>query len=217
MFAKNRFMCLWYNIHVVDNTPSVPRDHLAHDRLFKMLRLITILNDTCGELRSVAKNFHRRKHGMFQRPQHDEAVLTYEVNQARLQDLVFIPLFLRVTSQVQIYTDKETQGDPGLAHRVVTHLVIPRFRSNNYVVYMDNFFTFIAIFRERYENCILACGTYRTNRIGLPADLTDRMSWSHWDAARHCSVIRATPQPLCGWTRSHCMSYQMPICRQQQL
>ena len=85
MFAKNRFMSLWYNIHVVDNTPSVPRDHSAHDRLFKILRLITILNDTCGELRSVAEHFHRRKHGMFQRPQHDETVFTHEVNQARLR------------------------------------------------------------------------------------------------------------------------------------
>ena len=162
MFAKNRFMSLWYNIHVVNNTPNVPRDHL--------------LNDTCGELRSVAEHFHRRKHGMFQRPQHDEAVLTHEVNQARLQDLVFIPLFLRVPPQVQIYIDKETQGDRGLGQRVVTHLVIPLFRSNNYVVYMDNFFTSIAIFRELYENSILACGTYPTNGIELPADLADRMS-----------------------------------------
>ena len=39
---------------------------------------------------------------------------------------------------------------------------------------MDNFFTSIVIFKELSENCILACGTYRTNRTGLPADLADR-------------------------------------------
>ena len=160
--TKNRLMSLWYNVHlventswcttvctsvcqesihvllyniyVVDNSTSLPRDHPAQDRFFKNLRLITILNDTCGELQSVAERFHQRNHG----PQHDEAVLTHEANQARLQDLVFILLLLRVPPRVQIYTDKETQGDRGLAHRVVAHLVITRFRNNNYVVYMDS-------------------------------------------------------------------------------
>ena len=73
----------------------------------------------------------------------------------------------------QIYTSKETQGERGLAHRVVTDLVIPRFRNNNYVVYMDNFFTSIPLFKELSENNILACGTYQTNHIGLPADLAN--------------------------------------------
>ena len=175
---------MWYNIHLVDNTSKcatvctsvyqesshvlvvqytysgnttrVPRDLPAHDRLFKIIRLITILNDTCGEIRSVAEHFHRRKHGMFQTPQHDKAVLTHEHNQARLQDLVFILLLLRVSPQVQIYTGMETQGDYGVAHRVVTALAIPRFRNNNYVMYMDNFFMPIAIFKELSENGILA-------------------------------------------------------------
>ena len=31
--TKNRFMSLWYNIHLVDNTTGVPRDHPDHDRL----------------------------------------------------------------------------------------------------------------------------------------------------------------------------------------
>ena len=77
-----------------------------------------------------------------------------------------------------IYTPAWRPERSRTRYRVVTHLVIPRFRSN-----MDNFFTSIAIFRKLSENCILACGTYRTSRIGLPADLADRMSWSHWDAA----------------------------------
>ena len=115
----------------MDNTTSVSRDHPALHRLFKSIRLITILNDYCGELRSVAEHFHRRKHGMFQAPQHDEAVLTHEDNQARLQDLVFILLLLWVSPQVQIYTGMETQGDCGVAHRVVPDLVISRFRNNN--------------------------------------------------------------------------------------
>ena len=140
-------MSLWYNIHVVDNYTSVSWDHPAHDRLFKILRQITILNDNCGELRSVAEHFHRRKHGIFQRPHHDEAVFTHEVNQARIQDLLFIPLLLRVPSQVQMNSGKETQEDRGHAHRILNHLVIPSFRNNNYVVYMG-FFTSIAIFKD---------------------------------------------------------------------
>ena len=115
-------MSSWYNIHVVDNTTSVPQNHPAHDRHFKIIRRITILNDTCGDLRSVAGHFHRRKHGMSQTPQHDEAVLTHEDNQARLQDLVFILLLLRVSPQVQIYIGMETQGDCEVTLRVVTDL-----------------------------------------------------------------------------------------------
>ena len=111
---------------------------------------------------------------MFQTLQHDEAVLTHEVNQARLQDLVLILLLLRVSPLVQIYTGMEIQGDCGVAHRVVTDLVIPRFRNNNYVVYINNFFKSIAIFNELSENGILACGTYRTNRTELSDDLADK-------------------------------------------
>ena len=39
---------------------------------------------------------------------------------------------------------------------------------------MDNFFKSIAIFKELSENRILACGTYRTNRTGLSADLAEK-------------------------------------------
>ena len=205
-------MSLWYNIHVVDNSARDPRDHPSHDRLFTILRLITILIDTCGELRSVAEYFHRRKHDMFQRPQHEEAVLTHQANQATVEDLVFILLLLRVPPQVQIYTSKETQGDRGHAHRVLTHLVIPRFRNNNYVVYMDNFFMSVAIFRELSENGILACGTHRTNRIGLPVHLADKnvvKPLRRGEALLH-------HEPLGGWTRSQCMSYQMFIRRRLQ-
>ena len=39
---------------------------------------------------------------------------------------------------------------------------------------MDNFFTSIQLFKELSKNGILACGTYRTNRTTLPADLVNK-------------------------------------------
>ena len=76
----------------------------------------------------------------------------------------------------QMYTGKEKKADTekGLAHRVVTDLVVPHFSHRNHVIYMDNFFTSLPLFDDLAKSGIFACGTYRSNRVGFPKVLGDK-------------------------------------------
>ena len=70
----------------------------------------------------------------------------------------------------QMYTGKEKTADTGkgLAHRVVTELVVPHFSHRNHVIYMDNFFASLPLFADLAKFGIYACGIYRSNRVGFP-------------------------------------------------
>ena len=75
----------------------------------------------------------------------------------------------------QIYTGKaDAQQQHGLAHRVVTDLVLPRFAHANHIVYMDNFFSSLPLVDELGKNGVMCCGTYRTGRLGFPAELANK-------------------------------------------
>ena len=76
----------------------------------------------------------------------------------------------------QMYTGKEKTADTGkgLAHHVVTELVVPHFSHRNHVIYMDNFFASLPLFADLAKFGIYACGTYRSNRVGFPKELGEK-------------------------------------------
>ena len=138
---------------------------------FKICRLITILNDTFAAIydpslnTSIDESMIRFKgHGTMKQ------YLPMKTIKRGLIDCCASCSCCEYLLLFQIYPGKESQRYRRLADRVVTNLVIPRFRNNNYVVYMDNFLTSIALLKELFENGILAGGTYRSNRTGLPVD-----------------------------------------------
>ena len=60
----------------------------------------------------------------------------------------------------------------GLAHRVVLDLLDDdRLKNKGYHVYMDNFYTSPALFRDLRDRGFEACGTIRSNRVGIPEDI----------------------------------------------
>ena len=71
----------------------------------------------------------------------------------------------------QVYTGKEEgHQEKGLSYRVVMDLCQHMFGSN-LNVYMDNFYTSPELLRALYIRGIMACGTVRSNRKGLPKEL----------------------------------------------
>ena len=74
----------------------------------------------------------------------------------------------------KLYTGKEDDSltsSLGLAHRVVLDLLDDDWlKSKGYHVYMDNFYTSPALFRDLREG-FEACGTIRSNRAGIPEDI----------------------------------------------
>ena len=60
----------------------------------------------------------------------------------------------------------------GLAHRVVLDLLDDdRLKNKGYHVYMDNFYTSPALYRDLREEGFEACGRIRSNRQGIPDDI----------------------------------------------
>ena len=80
---------------------------------------------------------------------------------------------LWLLASFQVYSGKDVEQPAGLAHRVVTDLVRPLYCNSNYVVFMDNYFTSFPLLEGLKQNGTFACGTYRANRRGFPALLSD--------------------------------------------
>ena len=71
----------------------------------------------------------------------------------------------------KMYTGKE--GDAvqrDLGRRAVMSVIEP-YLDKGYYVFMDNYYTSVALFEELEERKTLACGTVRSNRSGLPREI----------------------------------------------
>ena len=179
VFTKNRFWFLWSSIHLVDNNNCLPRGDPNHDKLFKIRPLIEKLNDNFAEC-----------YEPHQQISVDESMVRFKGRSSMKQYLPMKPIkrgfkiwcascsCCGYLLKFQIYTGKELSqsAERGLAHRVVTDLILPRFGKKNHIVFMDNFFTSIPLFEELKQNATQACGTYRTNRAGFPRDLTTKQN-----------------------------------------
>ena len=71
----------------------------------------------------------------------------------------------------QIYTGRnERTPEVGLPHRVVMDLAEP-YLNKGHRLFMDNFYSSLALFEQLYENKTLACGTVRQDSKGMPPAL----------------------------------------------
>ena len=57
--------------------------------------------------------------------------------------------------------------------RKVVMAVFQSYLDKGYYAFMDNYYTSVALFEEMEERKTLACGTVRSNRIGLPNEICD--------------------------------------------
>lgn len=71
----------------------------------------------------------------------------------------------------KIYTGKEgdeVQRDLG---REAVMSVMEPYLDKGYYVFMDNYYTSFALYEELEERSTLACGTVRSNRLGLSKEI----------------------------------------------
>lgn len=189
IFTLKRFWYLWSNLHLVDNSKCVPRDMPGHDRLFKVRPLMDKLNETFAENYSPSQNIAV-----------DESMVRFKGRSVMKQYMPMKPIkrgfkiwcascsCCGYLLKFQMYTGKESSQEHGLAHRVVTDLILPHLANRNHIIYMDNFFSSLPLYQELLQHGTMACGTYRTNRAGFPTELTDKTSLKK--LARGDSIMR---------------------------
>ncbi|XP_053376958.1 piggyBac transposable element-derived protein 4-like [Mercenaria mercenaria] len=74
-------------------------------------------------------------------------------------------------NDIQVYLGKENRdGDKGLGERVVMDSVTPILNRGHHV-YCDNYFTTVGLFEELQQQGTYACGTFRSNRRGIPDEI----------------------------------------------
>ena len=177
VMTRERFWYLWSNLHLVNNANCVPATDPDHDRLFKVRPLMSKLQETFAEHYCPGQNIAV-----------DESMVRFKGRCTMKQYMPLKPIkrgfkiwcaacsCCGYVVSFQMYTgrEKNSTAEKGLAHRVVTDLVVPLLAHKNRTVYMDNFFTSLPLFTELEKNGTYACGTYRTNRSGFPKELTDK-------------------------------------------
>jgi hypothetical protein len=171
--TRDRFYNIMSFFHANDNSREPPRDDANYDAGYKVARIADLL------LRKWKSGYKPKRELSV-----DETLIPFK---GRTKLLQYIPnkphkwgikvwtLADSVSGYVynwSLYTGK-TAADPGgrgLAHRVVTSLCTPLYDLGHHI-YCDNFFTSPALFDELSEHQTGACGTLRSNRIGVPAQV----------------------------------------------
>ena len=169
--SSRRFELLLRFLHLNNSEMQPQRGDPAFDKLYKVRPFLDIILD----------NF-KRHYQPFQHLSIDESMISFKGRLCFIQYLPKKPHKWGLKAWVladstngytwawKLYTGKE-QGlvERGLAHRVAMSLVDDdRLKHKGYIVYMDNFYSSPALFKELTSLGFAACGTARKDRRGIP-------------------------------------------------
>lgn len=174
--SSRRFELILKFLHLSDSRQQPSRGQTGYDKLYKVRPLLNL----------VLENF-QAMYTPTQSLSIDESMVGFKGRLAFLQYMPKKPHKWGMKAWVladaangyvwnwKLYTGKEDDSLPsslGLAHRVVLDLLDDdRLTNKGYHVYMKNFYTSPALFRDLREKQFEACGTIRYNRAGIPEDI----------------------------------------------
>ena len=167
-----RFEQLNRYFHTDDVRQNPPRTAEGHDKLAHVRTVMTQVQE------HMTKEYRPHREQSV-----DEAMVAYT---GRLSFKQYLPMkptkrglkvWMRANPhngfchQVQVYTGRQGRNpEKNLASRVVKDLTAD-LQGNNHHVYMDNFFSSPDLFSDLLDMGVLACGTVRSTRRGMPADV----------------------------------------------
>ena len=177
VMSRKRFLEILRFFHIVDNTTAPSRSDPNYNRLWKIQPIISILQDTCGELYSPHEQLSI-----------DESMIGTKCRLSFIQYIKVKPVKWGIKvwicsdstngyiSSFDVYTGKDPAKplhSHGLAHGVVLSL-LDKFLGKGYTVYTDNFYTSPLLCEDLLQKGIFSCGTVRTNKKQFPKLLIDK-------------------------------------------
>ena len=168
VMTRDRFALIWRYLHLNDRNAAPPA---VPDKLGKLRWFVNFLNAKFTEL--------YMPYGFVTI---DESMVKFKGRLSFRQYLPSKPIKWGVkiwtmaesttgyVCKFQIYTGKEANQGKGLSHRVVIELMND-YQNKNISLFIDNFYTGTDLLTELLMRGIYACGTVRSNRKGLPAEL----------------------------------------------
>lgn len=176
-FTKDRFWELWSCIHLIDNEKAPERNSPEFDKLYKVRPIMEILG------KSFKENFN-----LGQNVSVDEAMVKGKGRNPLKQYMPAKPIkrgsklwcvgcsCCAYLWDFQIYTGKVAgASEDGLSSRVVCDLCHPVLDNRNHVVYMDNFFSSVALCKKLKSFGTFSVGTLRSNRKDYPTALKEKV------------------------------------------
>lgn len=175
LMPRTRFDWLLGNIHLNDNALQPKHGELGYDKLYKVRPLLNVLSENFAKFYNPSRNISV-----------DESMIIFKGRSSLRQYMPNKPVkrgykvWVRASEsgyidQFQIYTGKVgDKSETNLGSRVVTDLT-RSLVNRNHTVYFDNYFTSLPLLRKLRSEKILACGTIRAHRQGIPVDMkTDK-------------------------------------------
>ena len=166
VMSRNKFDLMWRYLHLQDNTAPVP----AGEKVWKLRWFLNHLNTRFQEA------YTPYGHCTI-----DESMVKFKGRLSFRQYMPAKPIKWGIKVWVlcesdtgyaynmQVYTGKVAgRQEKGMAHRVCMDLLVPVL-GTNLSVYMDNLYTSVGLLNDLRVRGVLACGTVRSNRKGLPA------------------------------------------------
>lgn len=175
LFTKNKYFLLKSFLHFNNNINQMPKGTDGYDPLYKVRPIIDMTKNTYlnhfepGEALSVDETMVKFKGRLSfkqylpSKPSTKWGIKVWSLCDA---DTGFLCRFSVYTGK-----DKQTgQQEKGLASRVVKSL-LEGLQNKGHVIYLDNFYSSVDLFRDLQGMGFGACGTVRVNRKGLPQDM----------------------------------------------
>ena len=175
--SRTRYQQILRYLHFVDNSTLTPRGQDGYNKLGKIQPLLNLILPKFQETYCPSRNLSV-----------DETVVKFKGKLSWKQFIKDKParfglkLFTLADADngyvlsYKVYTGKDNAAVArGLAKRVVLELAEPFF-NKGYNIFMDNYYTSVDLFEDLYTHGMQACGTCRTNRVGLPKDITSKDS-----------------------------------------
>lgn len=194
-------------MHFVDNKSDIaqlPKDSPGYDKLYKIRDFLNILRRNIQGAPNLERNIAI-----------DETLVKFKGRVGFRQFLPNKPGRFGVKNftlsesssgyvwDLMVYTGK-TDHDPqkGVSHHVVMKLV-EGLEGKGYNLFVDNWYSSPQLFTDLEKKEILACGTVRAGRKGLPGDIMDIKSKEMKSMKRGQSVFRQKGRlTACTWKDS---------------
>ena len=170
--SRKRFLEIQRYLHFANNDNLVNRGEPGYDRLGKVRPVIDAVRQT------FLVNYRPHMENSV-----DEAMIKYKGRSTMKQYLPMKPIkrgfkvWVRADGQngymcdLEVYTGKDTSTERHLGAKVVRKLSRP-LEGGRYHIYFDNFFSTLDLFDGLLEDGLYACGTFRKDRKGIPADVS---------------------------------------------
>src|SRR5215469_5043098 len=176
VMARDRFFHILRFLHFENNDDPPNRDDPDYDRLWKLRKIFETLNNKCFEMYNPTE--HRAV---------DEVIVLYK---GRVIFRQYIPKkhrrfgikiyklcdALGYTYDMSVYLGKQrllATQEISATHGTVLELV-RRVEGLGHKLYMDSYFSSPALFDDLFERKINCCGTVRSDRRGMPKDISSR-------------------------------------------